>query len=295
MKYLHSTRKYNNNALNQLFMAATAAILFVLNSSFVLAAGEEASSLRSPVQLDSNQSDEQRWSIVKQQIFHDKELLDGSSMISLGAPERAYDASMVPVSVKILQAQTTDNYIKELYIIADKNPAPMAGKFMFRAGAGWRGLETRIRINEYTNLRAVAITNDDEAYVVSRYVKASGGCSAPAMGAAAADIGKFNLKINSNSETEHDGDEIQMQVKINHPNNSGMQFDQISRLFIPAYFIHTIGVKYDGEEIIKLETNFSLSENPTLRFDFVPEKKNGTIDIYAIDSKLALFEDQWSN
>ena len=240
----------------------------------------------------------QRWLTVKRAVLGDREIQDGSTLISLEAPERAYDAALVPISIKALQTQTTGQYIKTLYLFADNNPAPLAGKFTFPPNTGWQNLETRIRINEYTYVRAVAITNEDQAYVVTRYVKASGGCSAPASGdaeAALANVGKFKLKLESSPVTGENRERIQLNFQIKHPNNSGMQFDQINRLYIPAYFIHTIGVKYDEEEILKLETNFSLSENPTLRFDFIPKKTGGTIDIYAVDSKLKLFERQWSS
>ena len=38
-----------------------------------------------------------------------------------------------------------------------------------------------MRINEYTNVRAIAETSDGELYMASRFVKAAGGCSAPAL------------------------------------------------------------------------------------------------------------------
>ncbi|WP_424946912.1 quinoprotein dehydrogenase-associated SoxYZ-like carrier [Candidatus Spongiihabitans sp.] len=239
-----------------------------------------------------------RWLTVKREVLGDREIRDGSALISLEAPERAYDAALVPVSVKALQTQTAERYIKTLYLFADNNPAPLSGKFTFPPNTGWQNLETRIRINEYTYVRAVAITNQDQAYMVTRYVKASGGCSAPASGdaeAALANVGKFKLKLESSPVTGENHERIRLNFQIKHPNNSGMQFDQITRLYIPPYFIHTIGVKYNDEEMLNLETNFSLSENPTLRFDFIAKKTGGTIDIYAVDSKLKLFERQWSS
>ena len=38
-----------------------------------------------------------------------------------------------------------------------------------------------MRIAEYTNVRAIAETSDGQLYMASRFVKASGGCSAPAL------------------------------------------------------------------------------------------------------------------
>lgn len=247
---------------------------------------------------------DERWQTVKQAVLGDIKLHDGRELIQLNTPERAYDAAHVPVSVKALEEQTDEHYIKELYILVDKNPAPVAGKFYFEPNTGWQNLETRIRVNEYTFVRAVAIAQDNKAYMVSKFVKATGGCSTPATGAPqtmdqaklkANGVGNFKFKLESSPVPQTEQQLLQLNVQIKHPNNTGMQFDQLSRIYIPAYFIHTIGVKYDGKEIIKLETNFSLSENPTLRFDFIPEKSGGLIDIYAVDSKLEVFEQRWSS
>ena len=40
-------------------------------------------------------------------------------------------------------------------------------------------ISTRVRVNDYTNVHAVAELSDGQLYVVSTFVKASGGCSAP--------------------------------------------------------------------------------------------------------------------
>ena len=41
-------------------------------------------------------------------------------------------------------------------------------------------LSTRIRVDAYTNLHAVAELDDGHLYGAQRFVKAAGGCSAPA-------------------------------------------------------------------------------------------------------------------
>ncbi len=78
-------------------------------------------------------------------------------------------------------------------------------------------------------------------------------------------------------------------LKISHPNNSGMQFDQVSRNYIPAFFVHTIGIDVDGKPLIEVDTNFSLSENPVVRLQYdKPESandKDSVMTVYAADSK----------
>ena len=62
----------------------------------------------------------------------------------------------------------------------DQNPAPMAAKFALGPDANVTAISTRVRINNYTDVHAVAELSDGQLYVCKIYVKASGGCSAPA-------------------------------------------------------------------------------------------------------------------
>ena len=62
----------------------------------------------------------------------------------------------------------------------DQNPAPMAAKFELGPDANVTEISTRVRVNNYTDVHAVAELSDGKLYMTKTYVKASGGCSAPA-------------------------------------------------------------------------------------------------------------------
>jgi len=130
--------------------------------------------------------------------------------------------------------------------------------------------------------------------MAERFVKASGGCSAPAladMDAAIARAGKMKLFLNEiNSEKQYPRSEAV--IKISHPNNSGMQFDQISRNYIPAYIVNTITAQLDNVDVMNIETNFSMSENPVVRIAFDSEATVATnLKVIARDSKGNVYSD----
>ena len=81
-------------------------------------------------------------------------------------------------------------------------------------------------------------------------------------------------------------------IRIVHPNASGMQFDQMSRTYIPAHYIHTMYAEYNGDPIFHLDTNFSLSQDPVLGFNFKPQE-DGELRLSAIDSKKNTFQKKW--
>lgn len=234
------------------------------------------------------QAGSERWTTLKNSFFGEKQIIEGETIITMEAPKRAYDAATVPI---VIRAVDGNQLIKQVHLIVDKNPLPLAGIFKFSEQAGnWEWLETRIRINEYTNVRAVAELADGSLHMTTRFVKASGGCSAPAMAdldAAMARAGKMKLSLNRQSDGS--GNAAEATIKISHPNNSGMQFDQVSRNYIPAFFVQNISAQLNNKPLIDIETNFSMSENPVLRFHFSPAQEINQSPVqmlvHAVDSK----------
>ena len=231
-------------------------------------------------------AESERWATLREHYFGDAEVLPGEDLLELDAPTRAHDAAVVPITVHALDS---DRPIVKLHLLVDDNPLPLAGIVEFAERArGWQSLETRIRINEYTHVRAVAETEDGVLHMVSRFVKAAGGCSAPAlsdMDAAMANAGRMKLLLGDDSATLPSSPVNEAVVKISHPNNSGMQFDQISRTYIPAFYVEGIEAEVDGQPLFDVETNFSMSENPTVRLRWRDDVAPGALEAWATDSK----------
>ena len=173
------------------------------------------------------------WPAIRDALFEGRELKDGAGLIALEAPARAQEAAVVPVTVRALQPQSAQHFIRTIHLIVDENPAPVAGVFHLFPATGDATIATRIRVNEYTYLHAVAETSDGELYVVERFIKAAGGCSAPGMkdkAAVMARLGKMQFKPMT---TFAPGEVQQAQLLISHPNYTGMQMDQLTRYWIP--------------------------------------------------------------
>jgi len=204
--------------------------------------------------------------------FGDREIIESEEVIVLEAPKRAEDAAVVPVSVKATFPQSPDRYIRSITLLIDKNPVPLGGRFRFTPNSGRADIAVRIRVNAYTPIRAIAETNDGKLYMSRRFVKASGGCSAPAgtdLKTAMQRLGR--MKLATRDESGDDGPML-AQLRISHPNVTGMQMDQVTRLYAPAHFIKSIDVSFNGTPVMSAETDISISENPSFRFYFVPEE-----------------------
>lgn len=271
-------------------------LLMIVSSVFMLTPDYASANTETKAAKAVAPQDNARWNELKPTMFGERVIEESSDIISMEAPLRAHDAAVVPITINANIPQTEDLFIQKLHLVVDKNPLPKAGTFEFTAqGNGWASIETRIRINEYTNVRAIAELNDGSLHMTSKFVKAAGGCSAPAladMSEAMKRAGKMKLFVEQLLEPGDSG-MTEAEIKISHPNNSGMQFDQVSRTYIPAFYVHTIGASLGGKEVIKVDTNFSMSENPTVRFRFLPSEGVDEMKVYAVDSKENRYEESF--
>jgi sulfur-oxidizing protein SoxY len=212
------------------------------------------------------------WPGLVQDIFNNRPMSDGADVIGIEMPVRAEDASLVPVTLRSKLSPSDSRRIKTITLVIDQNPAPMAAKFTLGPEANVSSIATRVRVNSYTNVHAVAELSDGQLYVSKIYVKASGGCSAPAAKnpeEAKAHIGQMRYRqFTQDSEGASSGAR-EAQVMIGHPNNSGLQMDQVTQLYIPAFFINELKLSQDGSLVLAMEGGISISEDPNIRFTYV--------------------------
>ncbi len=235
---------------------------------------------------------EEAWRDIRAALFEDRPIADANGIIRLEAPYRAYDAAIVPISIDAEFAQTPARYIKSITLIIDENPAPVAAVFHMTPLSGDASIATRVRINAYTNVRAVAETNDGRLYMATKFVKASGGCSAPANKDADQSLARLGkMKLRQSREVRM-SEPNRAQLLISHPNYSGLQMDQITRLYVPAHFVQDVEVSFGGRKVMRVEGAISLSEDPSFHFSYLPEGP-GELSVKVRDSDDLRFSDSW--
>ena len=97
--------------------------------------------------------------------------------IFLDLPEIAENGNQVKVNFEIESEMTEENHIKNVYILADGNPAPDIAKFSFTPDMGMCSATTRIRLSKTQNVVLVAENNKNEYFMTKSKVKVTiGGC-----------------------------------------------------------------------------------------------------------------------
>jgi sulfur-oxidizing protein SoxY len=235
------------------------------------------------------------WPGLVQDIFDNRAMQDGTGVIAIEMPYRAEDAAIVPVTLRTILPTGDIRHVVAITLVIDQNPSPMAARFELGQDSSVSQIATRVRVNNYTDVHAVAELSDGKLYVVKTYVKASGGCSAPAAKNAEDANGKlgqirFRQFVKSGEGPSSGAREAQ--VMIGHPNNSGLQMDQVTQLYVPAFFVNELQVLQDDKVILKMVGGISISEDPNIRFTYVPTGAKH-VRVEAKDTEGHVFQSEW--
>jgi sulfur-oxidizing protein SoxY len=88
------------------------------------------------------------------------------------------------------------------------------------------------------------------------------------------------------------GGEREAQLMIRHPNNSGLQMDQVTRLYTPAFFVRDVSVWQGDKLVFKADAGISIAEDPNFRFTY--RTNNGTpLRATALDTDGNTFKGEW--
>lgn len=243
-------------------------------------------------QRDNPLQDSESWADLRGDIIGNVTLMENAALLDLEAPFRAHDPALVPVRLR--QAEDAAP-ITELTLVVDENPAPVAGVFTFSEAMHPLDMEVRVRVERYSNIRAIAGTQGGHV-MAGRFVRATGGCAAPAgkdAAAALAAMGQMRLQHLDDLGDDPEDTRRTAKLMLRHPNYSGLQRDQLTLLNIPARFIETLEVHQGDELLFSVTGGISISEDPVYQFRY---RDNGAdaITVRAVDTNGAIFQQSFA-
>ena len=109
-------------------------------------------------------------------VFGSRPIRDGSGLIKLDVPLIAENGAAVPVSVEV--GAGTPGAVKHVYLVADRNPVPIAVRVTPAPGAPVL-VGLNVRLAETGDVRAIAELADGALLGVKREVRVTvSGCAA---------------------------------------------------------------------------------------------------------------------
>ncbi|RZS52208.1 quinoprotein dehydrogenase-associated SoxYZ-like carrier [Sphaerotilus mobilis] len=227
-----------------------------------------------------------QWETLRERLFGTQTIASGAaSQVQLIVPLRAAYGASVPVRIVSKLANSDGRRVRRMTLLVDKNPSPVAATLTLGEALGPAHFETRLRVDEYSHIRVIQQLDDGSLHMDSRYVKVSGGCSAPPNRESPHLIGKTLLRLPDGLTREAGNTAVD--VTVLHPNDTGFELNQVTVMFIPPHFVRSIRVRLGERPVFDADMDFSVSENPTWRFQLaVPAQGQvGLLSAEVEDSK----------
>ncbi len=223
---------------------------------------------------NTQEDSHEMWLALREHYFSDRPIIenDGNHRIHIKAPKRAENDALVPVLISLSKNTTTSaDPFKKVYLVVDVNPAPMGGIFKLANNRVMEKIKTSVRVNGYTYIRVIGETRSGQLYMAKQWVKSTGaGCSAPPgldQAMHKKRLGKMRFKQIDNKKGLRS-----LRLIVSHPNNTGMQRDQLTTMLIPEHYVTNVKVSFNKDLILEADTTFTLSENPNFTFTFDPSE-----------------------
>ena len=234
-------------------------------------------------------ADDTAWNDIRAGLFQNRAIVSDSAAVKLFGPRRAEDAALVPIRIYISGEVVPE--ARTLTLIVDQNPAPVAATFhfgdLYRTGGdiGDRVIETRLRLESMSDVRAVLELADGRLFEARQFVSGAGGCTSASlkdMDEAMSGLGRMRIRVDGDPTRDEAWSELQIQIR--HPNFSGMQIDTRTNAFAPAQFVEEIDVDLGGERLVRIESGIAISEDPHFRMSYASKAKTA-VDLTVRDSE----------
>ena len=224
------------------------------------------------------------WQALRAHFYGSREIgAVDERLMSVVAPASTPDPTATPVTIRF-GAPAAGN-VRQVRVIIDHNPSPVAATMQLEPGVPIDEIELRLRIDRETSVRAIAELADGRLEMRSVWVNASGGCSAAPGAAGGGTLGDIRFRPSV--------DQKSLQMSIRHPNHSGFQIDPVSGDPIPPHFVSHIRVRAGEQTLLDADTGISLAENPTIRVASA-RKIAAPLTLEAVDSKQMTFKATWA-
>ena len=229
------------------------------------------------------EASDQLWPVVKEAFFASRPI-EEASFIKISGPRRAESGAQVPVTLSIDKPQNAADAIKNVYILVDANPIQLVATYHLSELLGKLQLSTRIRMETDSYVRAIGETADGKLYMSVIQIRAAGGCGGTVdndEAAIRATAGKIKLNVETPVAF---GQPTPATFIIKHPMRTGLQRDLVSQGYVPAFYIQKAAFTYNGKPVMTVDIGVGTSEDPYMRFDFVPDAP-GILEVKATDNE----------
>ncbi|MFM9835117.1 MAG: thiosulfate oxidation carrier complex protein SoxZ, partial [Methylophilaceae bacterium] len=190
--------------------------------------------------------------------------------LQIVAPDKAENGAIIQIEANSLLPNT-----EAIYVLVDKNPTALLGKFTFKNGAQ-PFFVTRIKMAETSDVTLIAKVGN-QFYSASKKVEVlENGC-----GGSSSANEKYEPSMKLRAKLN--GDITEVKAIIIHPMHTGQGKDEFGQL-IPAHFIQIATVTLNEKPVLEMELGTGISKNPYLTFHVKGAKVGDKISVTWLDN-----------
>ncbi len=191
--------------------------------------------------------------------------------LQLVAPDKAENGAIIQIEATSLLPNT-----EAIYVLVDKNPTALLGKYEFKNGAQ-PFFVTRIKMAETSDVTIIAKVGE-QFYATSKKVEVlENGCGG---GGSANEKFEPSMKLRA----KLNGDVTEVKAIIIHPMHTGRGKDDLDNI-IPAHFIQTAMVSLNDKPVLEMQLGTGISKNPYLTFRVKNAKVGDKISVIWADNQ----------
>jgi sulfur-oxidizing protein SoxZ len=88
-----------------------------------------------------------------------------------------------------------------------------------------------------------------------------------------------------NMRARKTGDITELLVRVQHPMETGLRKDKVSKKIIPAHYIQNMTVTHNGKNVVSCDMGIAVSKNPVMGFGLVGAKSGDKVTVNWKDNK----------
>lgn len=212
---------------------------------------------------------DQRW----QRVDSITSALDGRvpslEGLALELPLVAEDGGSVSLAVRFEGNLEEGEHIESLRLFAPGNPRPEIVDFTLSALTNPVDLATRVRLSESQQVVALALTNQDRAFIATREVRVTvSGCLVGTGEQAGMTMQTPRVALAGSASK---GQPVTIRTLINHPMETGLRPDGEPSENVEQQLVESLTTTLDGEPVLTAHFYTGISANPYVQFQMTPE------------------------
>ncbi|MGH7264998.1 MAG: thiosulfate oxidation carrier protein SoxY [Candidatus Rokuibacteriota bacterium] len=209
-------------------------------------------------------------------------LPEGAHRVEIELPILSEEPAAVPIRLEIDHPMEPDHFIRSVEVVAERDPVPHKGTFLFTPDNGRPWVAFHMRSGAGGPLRAVAECSRHGRFEGSKELRVvEGGCTTAPDRQGQDRAGHPMLRL---PRAMRSGQLVEVRAKVDHASHTGLALKD--GRFVresPEFFVRQMLVFLDERKVSEFQMTAAVSANPLVRFPW--RARSGTLKVVFVNSE----------